>query len=76
MATASVGCTQQWDLGQRPFTRIVITGIDDDHAERDAIEAAFARCLVTDEELAARGWSWDDGWDGLEAWLGPIDTHA
>lgn len=73
---ASVGCTQQWDLGQRRFTRIVITGIDDDHAERDAIEAAFARCLVTDEELAARGWSWDDGWDGLEAWLGPIDTHA
>ncbi len=73
---ASVGCTRQWELGQRPFTRIVVTGIDDADDERTAIEAAFARSLLTDQELATRGWIWNEGWDGFEAWLGPIDRIA
>lgn len=73
---ASVGCTRQWELGQRPFTRIVVTGIDDADDERTAIEAAFARSLLTDQEMATRGWIWNEGWDGFEAWLGPIDRIA
>lgn len=73
---ANVGRSQQWEFGRRRFTRIVVTGIDGTHDDRAEIEAAFTRCLLTDEELATRGWNWDDGWDGLEAWLGPIDRIA
>ena len=61
---------------QRPFTRIVVTGIDDADDERTAIEAAFARSLLTDQEMATRSWIWNEGWDGFEAWLGPIDRIA
>ena len=73
---ASVGSTQQWSHDQLPLTRIVVTGIDDDLDERAEIVAAFRRCLLTDEELAARGPVWDESWDGLEPWLGPIDRVA
>lgn len=73
---ASVGCSQRWESGQQPFTRIVVTGIDRGPDRRAAIESAFVRSLVTPEELISRGWSWNDGWDGLEAWLGPIDRAA
>lgn len=73
---ASVGSTRSWGAGQQPLTRIVVTGIDDDLAERVAIEAAFERCLLTDDELQSRGHSWDESWDGLEPWLGPIDSVA
>lgn len=70
----SIGCTREWGR-LRPFTRIVITGIaeQDDRAE---LEAAFARCLLTDEEMTARGPIWEESWDGLEPWLGPIDHVA
>ena len=51
--------------------------VDLAHAgERTAIEAAFARSLLTDQEMATRGWIWNEGWDGFEAWLGPIDRIA
>lgn len=70
-----VGTGHSWGSGA-PFTRIVITGLDDDHDDRAAIQAAFERCLLTDEELAARGSIWDESWDGLEPWLGPIGNVA
>lgn len=70
---ASVGSTEQWRKGEQALTRIVVIGIDDDRAE---VEAAFHRCLLTDEELASRGVSWNESWDGLEPWLGPINQVA
>lgn len=73
---ASIGITRQWDRGEPPLTRIVIVGIDDARDEHARIEAAFHRCLLTDEELAARGCLWEESWDGLEPWLGPIDQVA
>lgn len=73
---AGVGGSQRWGRGQRPMTRIVVTGIDDDLVERAEIEAAFERCLLTDEELATRGPVWEESWDGLEPWLGPINRVA
>lgn len=73
---ASVGSTQQWGKGQPPLTRIVVTGIDDDREEHAEIALAFQRCLLTDEELATRGVVWEESWDGLEPWLGPIDRVA
>ncbi len=66
----SVGTTRQWAPGQRPFTRIVITGLDEHPVE---VVRAFGRCLLSDDELRA---SWDESWDGLEPWLGPIDRVA
>lgn len=62
--------------GQPPLTRIVVTGIDDDREEHAEIALAFQRCLLTDEELATRGVVWEESWDGLEPWLGPIDRVA
>ncbi|MDT0202981.1 hypothetical protein [Nocardioides sp. AE5] len=50
--------------------------IDDALADRAAIEAAFRRCLLTDEEVAVRGTDWVEPWDGLEPWLGPISQAA
>jgi hypothetical protein len=73
---ASIGAGGQWAPDQSPLTRIVVTGIDDAHDEHAQIEAAFNRCLVTDEELAIRGHTWDESWDGLEPWLGPIDDRV
>ncbi len=71
---ASVGSTQKWGR-ETPLTRITIVGLDD-HEGRDEIEAAFDRCLLTDEELATRGRIWEESWDGLEPWLGPIERVA
>lgn len=68
---ASVGATRTWDREQ-PLTRITVIGLDEDAAE---VTAAFEQCLLTDDELAARGSIWDETWDGLEPWLGPI-RHA
>ena len=73
---ASIGAGGQWAPDESPLTRIVVTGIDDAHDEHAQIEAAFTRCLVTDEELASRGHIWEESWDGLEPWLGPIDRVA
>lgn len=72
---ASVGSLDDWGREQ-PFTRIVVIGIDDDPRERAEIQAAFERCLLTDEELAGRGRRWAESWDGLEPWLGPIEHVA
>ncbi len=68
---ASVGSTRTWGREQ-PLTRITVIGLDDDHHGRAEIERAFERCLLTDEELATRGRAWEETWDGLEPWLGPI----
>ncbi len=73
---ASVGSTCRWSPEEKPLTRIVVTGLDDAYDEHAAIEAAFKRCLLTDEEIAARGSAWDESWDGLEPWLGPINHVA
>ncbi len=70
---ASVGSTERWHPGQRPFTRIVVTGLDDNPQE---VRDAFHRCLLTDEELRERGQIWDESWDGLEPWLGPVNRVA
>lgn len=72
---ASVGSTRSWGR-ETPLTRITVIGIHDDPAARDEIVAAFHRCLLTDEELATRGHDWDESWDGLEPWLGPIENAA
>ena len=73
---ASIGAGGAWASDEPPLTRIVVTGIDDAHHERAHIEDAFRRCLVSDEELATRGHIWEESWDGLEPWLGPIDRVA
>jgi len=73
---ASVAATQKWGRLGEPMTRIVVTGIDSRPGEPAEIEAAFNRCLLTDDELRARGRIWHESWDGLEPWLGPIDQVA
>jgi len=69
---ASVGSTQSWDR-ETPLTRITVMGLDDDSEE---IIQAFDRCLLTDDELATQGRIWEESWDGLEPWLGPIERVA
>lgn len=68
----SIGIAPRGRADQRMQSRIVVIGLDDDPAERAAISAAFERSLVTEAELAAKGWRWAEGWDGFEPWLGPI----
>ncbi len=70
---ASVATTQKWSHHDTPLTRITVVGLDDEH---DEIVQAFQRCLLTDEELASRGPIWEESWDGLEPWLGPIERVA
>lgn len=72
---ASVGSTRQWGR-DKPLTRITVIGLGDDRAGRAEIVSAFHRCLLTDEELATRGLAWNESWDGLEPWLGPIEIVA
>jgi hypothetical protein len=50
-----------------------VVGIDD---EADEIPRAFERALLTDQEIAQRGQIWEESWDGLEDWLGPIGRAA
>lgn len=69
---ASVSSTQNWDR-EPQLTRITVTGLDDD---ADEIIQAFDRCLLTDEEIATQGRIWEESWDGLEPWLGPIENVA
>jgi G3E family GTPase len=64
----SIGAPDRWGLS-RPFTRIVVTGMDDGRAE---IEAAFQHCLLNDAEVSRRGTFWEVEDDGFEAWLGDI----
>ncbi|SNS60387.1 GTPase, G3E family [Micrococcales bacterium KH10] len=72
----SVGALEQWAHGQTPLTRLVIVGLADSAGDCQEIEAAFHRCLLTDEELASRGQIWEESFDGLEPWLGPINRAA
>lgn len=69
---ASIGSRRSWN-GRPPLTRITVVGLDDGAAE---IAKAFHRCLLTDEELVTVGQSWNQPWDGLEPWLGPITQAA
>lgn len=63
----SVGPCDHDEVG--PHTRILVTGVDDG---RDALQALFHHCLLTDTELAERGTIWECETDGFEPWLGPI----
>ena len=72
---ASVGSTRSWGRDE-PLTRIIVIGLEDEYDGRAEVRAAFERCLLTDAELAARGSVWDESWDGLEPWLGPIERVA
>ncbi|TQL68383.1 G3E family GTPase [Nocardioides albertanoniae] len=69
---ASVGSTMKWGRSAR-LTRIVVMGLDEESAE---ISGAFERALLTDTEIAQRGQIWEESWDGLEDWLGPIGRAA
>ncbi len=69
---ASVGASRPWGT-ETPLTRLTVLGLDDD---REEVAEAFARCLLTDRELSARGTAWDEVWDGLEPWLGPIEQSG
>nr|WP_246314480.1 GTP-binding protein [Kineococcus aurantiacus] len=62
----SIGTAGEWDArrGERPHTRLVVTGVDAGDAER--VSAAFGRILATPAESAA----WTAPHDGLEPWLG------
>ncbi|WP_110208865.1 GTP-binding protein [Nocardioides daejeonensis] len=73
---AGIGSSRRWGPGQHRLTRIVVLGLDDSRADAAAIKAAFERCLLTDDELRGRGSAWNESWDGLEPWLGPIDRVA
>lgn len=66
----SIGVAEPWGR-RRPFTRIVVTGMDDG---RDELAAAFQRCLLDDAELRRRGAYWEAAGDGFEAWLGDIHS--
>lgn len=64
----SIGVAEAWGRGA-PFTRIVVTGLDDGRAE---IEAAFEYCLLSDAETRRRGMYWEVADDGFEPWLGDV----
>ncbi|TDD66526.1 cobalamin biosynthesis protein CobW [Jiangella aurantiaca] len=66
----SIGVAEPWGH-RRPFTRIVVTGMDDG---RDDIAAAFEHCLLTDDEIRSRGRYWEAAGDGFDAWLGDIHS--
>ncbi len=68
----SIGGDETWG-GEKPLTRIVVTGID---GGRDALAAAFQACLLTDDEMRDRGPYWEVFEDGYEPWLGPIRRAA
>lgn len=54
-----------------PTTSLAVVGLHED-AEPAELSRAFADCMLTDEELAARGTRWEVRDDGLEPWLGGI----
>ncbi|MEW1958056.1 GTP-binding protein [Kineococcus sp. NPDC059986] len=62
----SIGTIGTWDgrRGERPRTRLVVTGVDEGDADR--VSAAFERILATPAESTA----WTAPEDGLEPWLG------
>jgi len=83
----SIGTVGEWG-GEDPITRIIVHGIVDGIVDGDstamegsvaerkqAIQQAFEAALLSDEEVSAATLR-DVAEDGLEAWLGPIDTAA
>lgn len=68
----SIGHSHHWESTAQ-LTRIVVVGLDDG---REALKQAFEACLLTDDELAARGRFWEVRDDGLEPWLGPVRSLA
>lgn len=66
----SIGVAEPW-ARRRPFTRIVVTGMDDG---RDDVAAAFEHCLLSAAEVRRRGKYWEAAGDGFEAWLGDIHS--
>lgn len=66
----SIGVAERW-AQESPFTRIVVTGMDDG---RDEVAAAFENCLLSEAEVRRRGTYWEAAGDGFEAWLGDIHT--
>lgn len=67
-----IGLTGRWD-GREPFTRILVTGLDDGRPE---LVTAFEDALLTGEEIERHGRLWDTHDDGLEPWLGGIRRAA
>ncbi|MDR1512692.1 MAG: cobalamin biosynthesis protein CobW [Propionibacteriaceae bacterium] len=72
---ASIDCRETWGAA-KPLTRLTFIGLNADQEARPTVEAAFHDCLLTDEEVARQGCDWDESWDGLEPWLGPIERIA
>lgn len=72
----SIGPAGRWGRNPDRLSRIVVTGLDDDHDERARLQGAFSRCLLTDQEMERRKQFQDESWDGFEAWLGPIERAA
>lgn len=68
----SVGTCEHGDRTS-PHTRILVTGIDTDRAE---LQAVFEHCLLSNAEIAQRGTYWQATVDGYEPWLGPIQLAA
>ena len=64
----SVGAHSTWSaVGREPFTRIVVTGVEDEAAD---VVAAFEATLLTDAELASGLAAWAGREDGYDPWLG------
>lgn len=64
----SIGVAEPW-ARRPPFTRIVVTGMDDG---RDEVAGAFERCLLSAAEVRRRGVCWETAGDGFEVWLGDL----
>lgn len=73
----SVGTGSPWGSAS-PLTRIVVHGLVTGPLASSPhdVRAAFDACLLTDAEIADRGWSWDVAEDGLEPWLGSVRRAA
>jgi G3E family GTPase len=73
----SIGTGSPWGT-RRPLTRMVVHGLTSGSlaSTPDDVEAAFRRCLLTDDEMAERGPYWEVAHDGLEPWLGDVRRAA
>lgn len=71
----SIGSGARW--GHRtPVTNLVAVGAAASRDRIDQLRTAFARTLLDDAEVAARGLLWEAFDDGLEPWLGPVPRAA
>lgn len=67
-----IGLAGSWGA-RTPFTRILVTGLDDGRPE---LVAAFEDALLTGDEIIRHGRHWEAHDDGLEPWLGGIQRAA